>query len=182
MAGISGIPPTRRPEAREPGDVFLPSDWEGLADRGFYNALLRLLDELGYHGEAWWFLSRPEDEPFRKSGRIYVPPVNSEKIRLTAPQGSSLLVSSIKFDFPEPVGRCCATVTFQHTGLYNRLDTYQTKSANVKDTLLQTRILLLPEKYLELTITNHYKHGRAIADFEILGKLLSGVTQHTKRR
>jgi len=153
-------------------------DWQGKEDLGVYNALRRLLREMGFMEEAFWYFTRgPEDAEFRKEGRYIIAPGGWDELIITAPKRIAILLTSIKFFYPEAIGRRNTVITLRHRKQVNMLD-FQTKAESEKevvqetiyDTLLHHRFLIRDKEPVSFRIENTHVAANAIVDFEIIGR------------
>lgn len=147
-------------------------EYEGKEDIGVYSAIRRLLREMGFLEEAFWYATRgPEDVEFRKEGQYIIPPLSWDQLTITAPKRIAILLTSIKFWYPEPIGRKNTRITLRFKNQVKMLQ-FQTKdkSATIYDTILHHRFLIRDEEPLAFRIENLHATANAIVNFEIIGR------------
>ena len=154
-------------------------DWEGREDLGVYNAIRRLMREMGFTQEAFWYLTRnPDDTEFRKEGRYIVPPGTWDQLTITAPRVGTILLTSIKFFYPERIGRRDTAITLRWKNQVSTLN-FQTRQQSpgapvvpgtIFDTILHHRFLIRNGESVSFRIQNNHIAARAIVDFEIIGR------------
>lgn len=148
--------------------------YEGRDD--FYSVIRRLLREMGFTEEAFWYYPRgPEDAEFRKEGRYIIPPLTYDELIIEAPRNLVILLHSIRFYYPERIGRRHTVITLRHSGQVNMLDQLQKEVEEVEpqtiyDTILHNRFLIRDKETVSFRIENTHKAANAIVDFEILGR------------
>lgn len=151
--------------------------WEGQEDIGVYSAIRRLLREMGFMEEAFWYIPRgPEDAEFRKEGRYIIAPGAWDELIITAPKRLAILLTSIKFFYPEPIGRRNTVITLRQRKQVNMLK-FQSKAESeevvaetIYDTLLHYRFLIRDKEPVSFRIENTHAAANAIVDFEIIGR------------
>lgn len=189
-----GLPPRRQEDARgSRRQVERVADFDSRENLGVYYTLQRFAEEWGLPDLAWWLLPRPEDTPFRKAGRIYVPPADkmgvpgTESLTLTAPLDGALLINGISFDAAEPVARRWIDVVFQqilknNKPVTNKITSYQTgKTLNVCDYMLHNRIPLMDGESARWLLSNSYRYSSGIVDFEVRGWVVRGEKKPKRR-
>lgn len=153
--------------------------WEGREDTGVYNAIIRVLREMGFLEEAFWYLTRnPADAEFRKEGRYVIAPGTWDQLTITAPPRGAILLTSIKFFYPERIGRRNTTTTLRwkdQTHMLGFQTTQQSPGAppapsTIFDTILHNRFLIRNGETVSFRIQNNHLAARAIVDFEIIGR------------
>lgn len=154
-------------------------DWEGKEDLGVYNAIRRLLREMGFVEEAFWYFTRgSQDVEFRKEGRYIIPPGTWDQLTITAPKRGAILLTSIKFFYPERIGRRDTVIRLRFKNQAKGLQFQSSESgpdggpiaSTIFDTILHHRFLIRDGETVSFRIQNNSLTARAIVDFEIIGR------------